>query len=73
MARILTNFDPLLKKLHNHTDANEGMEASELQFSEDVQSEEFMERLWAYKRIKYMLANIHYCVAEGIFFTITRL
>ena len=72
MAIILTNFDPLLKKLHNRTDANEGMEASELQFSEDVQSEEFMERLWAYKRIKYMLAN-DYCVAEGIFFTKIRL
>ena len=72
MAVILTNFDPLLKKLDNHTDANEGMEALELQFSEDVQSEEFMERLWAYKRIKYMLAN-DYCVAEGIFFTKIRL
>ena len=72
MAILLPNFDPLLKKLNNRTDGNEGMEASELQFSEDVQSEEFMERLWAYKRIKYMLAN-DYCVAEGIFSTKTRL
>ena len=71
LAIIVTNFNPLLKKLHNCTDANDGMEASELQFSEDVQSEEFMERLWAYKRIKYMLAN-DYCVAEGIFSTNTN-
>ena len=46
-------------------EVDEGMEASNVQFSPNDQTEEFMERLWAFKRIKYMLANKNYCEDEG--------
>ena len=50
-------------------EVDEGMEASNVQFSANDQTEEFMERLWAFKRIKYMLANKNYCEDEGTFST----
>ena len=43
----------------------EGVDAFNLQSHHENQSEEFMKRLWAYKRIKYMLANINSCQVEG--------
>ena len=39
----------------------------DLQSYHENQSEEFMKRLWAYKRIKYMLANNNSCWVEPIF------
>ena len=43
----------------------EGVDAFDLQSYHENQSEEFMKRLWAYKRIKYMLANNNSCQVEG--------
>ena len=43
----------------------EGVDAFDLQSYHENQSEEFMKRLWAYKKIKYMLANNNSCQVEG--------
>ena len=43
----------------------EGVDAFDLQSYHENQSEEFMRRLWAYKKIKYMLANNNSCQVEG--------
>ena len=43
----------------------EDVDSSDLQSHLENQSEEFMKRLWAYKRIKHMLANNNSCTVEA--------
>ena len=43
----------------------EDVDPLNLQSHPENQSEEFMKRLWAYKRIKYMLANNNSCTVQG--------